>query len=69
MSPAVDRLSHEIRQAELGVQPLSGVAQVLGDECDQSQVLIQLVPPKQSGSQSKTRDPWNATFKKPLNVN
>ena len=40
--PAVDRLPQEIRQAELRVQPLSGVAQVLADECLQPQVLIQL---------------------------
>ena len=40
--PAVDRLPQEIRQAELRVQPLSRVAQVLGDECLQSQALIRM---------------------------
>ena len=35
--PTVDRLPQEIHQAELRVQPLSGVAQVLGDECRQAQ--------------------------------
>ena len=40
--PAVDRLPEEIRQAELGVQALSGVAQVFGDEGRQAQALIQL---------------------------
>ncbi len=47
--PAVDRLPQEIRQAELGVQPLSGVAQVLGDECLQPQAFIQLAHQKEAG--------------------
>ena len=47
--PTVDRLSQEIRQAELGVQALSGVAQVLGDECRQPQAFIQLAHQKETG--------------------
>ena len=47
--PAVDRLSQEIRQAELGVQALSGVAQVLGDECRQPQAFIQLAHQNETG--------------------
>ena len=47
--PTVDRLSQEIRQAELGVQALSGVAQVLGDECRQPQAFIQLAHQKEAG--------------------
>ena len=47
--PAVDRLSQEIRQAELGVQALSGVAQVLGDECRPPQAFIQLAHQKETG--------------------
>ena len=43
------RLSQEIRQAELGVQALSGVAQVLGDECRQPQAFIQLAHQKETG--------------------
>ncbi len=45
---AVDRLSQEIRQAELGVQALPGVAQVLGDECRQPQAFIQLAHQKET---------------------
>ena len=48
--PAVDRLPQEIRQAELRVQSLSGVAQVLGDECLQPQALIQLAHQKETGT-------------------
>ena len=40
--PAVDRLPQEIRQAELRIQPPSGVAQVLVDERLQPQAFIQL---------------------------
>lgn len=40
--PAVDRLPEEICQAELPGQSLSGVAQVLGDECLQPEAFIQL---------------------------
>ena len=47
--PAVDRLPEEIRQAELRVQPLSGVAQVLGDECLQPQAFIQLAHQNETG--------------------
>ena len=47
--PAVDRLSQEIRQAALGVQALSGVAQVLGDECRQPQPFIQLAHQNETG--------------------
>ena len=46
--PAVDRLPQEIRQAELRVQPLSGVVQVLGDECLQPQAFIQLAHQKEA---------------------
>ncbi len=47
--PAVDRLPEEIRQTELGVQPLSGIAQVLGDECLQPQAFIQLAHQNEAG--------------------
>ena len=47
--PTVDRLSQEIRQAELGVQALSGVAQVLGDEWRQPQAFIQLAHQNETG--------------------
>ena len=47
--PAVDRLPEEIRQTELGVQPMSGIAQVLGDECLQPQAFIQLAHQKETG--------------------
>ena len=40
--PAIDRLPQEIRQAELRIQPPSGVAQVLVDERLQPQAFIQL---------------------------
>jgi hypothetical protein len=40
--PAVNRLPKKIRQAELSVQPLSGVLQVLADQRLQSQAFIQL---------------------------
>ena len=47
--PTVDRLPQEIHQAELRVQPLSGVAQVLGDECRQAQAFIQLAYQNETG--------------------
>ena len=47
--PAVDRLSQQIRQAELGIQPLSGVAEVLRDECRQPQAFIQLAYQNETG--------------------
>ena len=46
---AVDRLPQEIRQAELRVQALSGVAQVLRDECRQPQAFIQLAHQNETG--------------------
>ena len=46
--PAIDRLPQEIRQAKLRVQPLSGVAQVLGDEYLQPQAFIQLAHEKEA---------------------
>ena len=45
----VDRLPREIRQAELRVHPLSGVAQELGDECRQPQAFIQLAHQNETG--------------------
>ena len=47
--PAVDRLPQEIRQAELGVQTLSGVVQMLRDECPQPQAFIQLAHQNETG--------------------
>ena len=47
--PAVDRLPQEIRQAELGVQTLSGVVQMLRDECPQPQTFIQLAHQNETG--------------------
>ena len=41
-------MPQEIRQAELRVQPLSGVVQVLGDECLQPQAFIQLAHQKEA---------------------
>ena len=66
--PAVDRLPQEIRQAELGVQTLSGVVQMLRDECPQPQAFIQLAHQNETGvggdPQSLERD-----LQKALNVN
>ena len=47
--PAVDRLPQEIRQAELPVQPPSGVVEVLRDECLQPQAFIQLAHENETG--------------------
>ena len=47
---------------------MAGVAQVLGDERRQTQAFIQLAHQKEPAS-DVMRDPWNATFKKPLNAN
>jgi hypothetical protein len=46
---AVDRLPQEIRQPELRVQPLPGVAQVLRDEMLQPQAFIQLTDQNEAG--------------------
>ena len=46
---AVDRLPQEIRQRELGVQSVAGVAQVLGDERLQTEAFIQLADQNQTG--------------------
>ena len=53
--PAVDRLPQEVRQAELRVQPLSGVAQVFGDECLQPQAYIQLAHQNEAGVRGDAR--------------
>ena len=63
--PAVDRLSQEIRQAELGVQALSGLAQVLGDECRQPQAFIQLAHQKETGVGGDAR-PLECDLQKPI---
>ena len=48
-----------------GVRSLSGVGQVCRNERLQPQAFIQLA----NQDQTVMRDPWNATFRKPLNVN
>ena len=58
--PAVDRLPEEIRQTELGVHALSGVAQVRRDECLQPQAFIPLAHQNKTGvggdARSRERD-------------
>ncbi len=51
----VDRLPQEIHHAELGVHPLSGIAQVLGDECLQPQTFIQLAHQNEASVRSDAR--------------
>ena len=51
----VDRLPQEIYHAELGVHPLSGIAQVLGDECLQPQTFIQLAHQNEASVRSDAR--------------
>ena len=41
---------------------------MLRDECPQPQAFIQLAHQNETGIEVM-RDPWNATFRKPLNVN
>ena len=41
---------------------------MLRDECPQPQAFIQLAHQNETGV-GGDRDPWNATFRKPLNVN
>ena len=45
----------EIRQTELGVQPMSGIAQVLRDECLQPQAFIQLAHQNEAGVRGDAR--------------
>ena len=46
--PTIDRLSQQIGESELCVQPVSGITQVLRDEGRQSEVFIQLANKQQA---------------------
>jgi hypothetical protein len=52
---AVDRLSQEIRQRELGVQPVAGVAQVRGDDRPQPEAFVQFADQNQAGIRGDAR--------------
>ena len=52
---AVDRLPQEIRQRELRVQSVAGVAQVLGDDRLQAEAFIQLADQNQAGVRGDAR--------------
>jgi hypothetical protein len=47
--PAVHRLSHEIGEAELRIQPVARIRQVLRDERSQAEALIQFPNEHQAG--------------------
>ena len=61
--PAVNRLTQQIRHAELCVRAMTGIAQVVGDELLQSEARTSISP-----ASDVICDPWNATFSRPLNV-
>ena len=66
--PTGNRLSQEIRQAELGVEALSEVAQLLGDACRQPQAFIQLAHQNETGAGGDAR-PLERDLQKAIDMN